>query len=89
MENSGNIVNEPTLKYQYISPGAYLEQERAATEKHEYYRGEVFAMSGASKEHHEIFSNLFGELAHQLKGKGCKPYGSDFRVHIPKNTMYT
>ena len=84
-----NIVNEPALKYNNISAEEYLKQERAATEKHEYYQGEIFAMSGASKEHNEIFSNFFGDIAHQLKGKGCKPYGSDFRVHIPKNTLYT
>ncbi len=89
MENTGNILNEPAVKYNYISPEEYLEQEITATEKHEYYRGEIFAMSGASKEHNEIFSNVFGEIAHKLKGKGCKPYGSDFRVHIPKNTLYT
>jgi hypothetical protein len=43
-----NLVNEPALKYNYISPEEYLAMERAATEKHEYYRGEIFAMSGAS-----------------------------------------
>lgn len=84
-----NIVNEPALQYNYISAEEYLEMEMTATEKHEYYRGEIFAMSGASKEHNEIFSNLFGDIAHKLKGKGCKPYGSNFRVHIPKNTLYT
>ena len=46
-------------------------------------------MSGASKEHNEIFSYFFGDIAHQLKGKGCKLYGSDFGVHIPKNSLYT
>jgi Uma2 family endonuclease len=89
MEDTGNILNEPAVKFNYISPEEYLEQEIAATEKHEYYQGEIFAMSGASKEHNEIFSNLFGEIANKLKGKGCKPYGSDFRVHIPKNSLYT
>jgi hypothetical protein len=32
--------------------------ERAATEKHEYYQGEVFAMAGASFAHNEILSNF-------------------------------
>ncbi len=68
-----NILNEPALKYNNISEEEYLEQEKAANEKNEYYQGEIFAMSGASKEHNEIFSNLFGEIAQQLKGKGCKP----------------
>ena len=84
-----NIVNEPALKYNYISPDEYLAVERAALDKHEYYQGEVFAMSGASLKHNVIFSNLFGELAHKLKGKSCKPYGSDLRIHIPKNSLYT
>lgn len=73
----------------YISEKDYLEAERKAFEKHEYYKGEIFAMSGALLPHNEIFSNLFGELASKLKGKNCKPYGSDLRIHIPANTLYT
>lgn len=84
-----NIVTEPVLQHNYISPEEYLAFERAATEKHEYYQGEIFARCGASKEHNEIFSNFLGDIAHKLKGKACKAYGSDFRVHIPKNTLYT
>ncbi len=84
-----NIVNEPALKYNYISPEAYLEAERAATEKHEYYQGEIFAMSGASLNHNDIFSNFFGDISYKIKGKGCKPYSSDLRIHIPKNSLYT
>lgn len=44
-----NIVDEPALKYNNISAEEYLKQERAVTEKHEYYQGEIFAMSRASK----------------------------------------
>ncbi|MEO7767893.1 MAG: Uma2 family endonuclease [Ferruginibacter sp.] len=73
----------------YISEQDYLEAERKAFEKHEYYKGEIFAMGGASFAHNKIFSNLFGELAVKLKGKTCKPYGSDLRIHIPSNTLYT
>src|SRR5215204_4519351 len=84
-------VKEPTAEYQPkgLSIEEYLVLERQATVKHEYYRGEVFAMSGASHRHNIIFSNLFGDLAHKLKGKECRPYGSDMRVHIPENTLFT
>ena len=84
-----NIIEEAISKYNYIAAEEYLMAERTAAEKHGYYQGEVFAMSGASAKHNEIFSNLFGEIAHKLKGKGCKPFGSDLRIHIPKNTLYT
>lgn len=84
-----NTVNEPALKYNYISQDEYLTEERAALDKHEYYQGEIFAMSGASLKHNKIFSNLFIDIGSKLKGKNCRPYGSDLRIHIPKNTLYT
>jgi Uma2 family endonuclease len=32
---------------------------------------------------------LFGALTTQLKGKPCRPYGSDKRIKIPENALYT
>ena len=84
-------VNEPAIAYsqQKISIEAYLEMENASLEKHEYYKGEVFAMSGAKVPHNKIFRNLFGALAYKLKGKKCQPFGSDARIHIQSNTLFT
>lgn len=84
-----NKVEEPALKYNYISPEEYLERERAAADKHEYYDGEIYAMSGASANHNVVYANTFGEIFYRLKGKDCRPFGSDLRIHIPKNTLYT
>jgi Uma2 family endonuclease len=84
-----NIVEEPAPKYNLMLPEEYLAMERASDTKHEYYRGEVFAMSGASLNHNKIFSIVFSALSIRLKGKSCMPFGSDLRIHIPKNTLYT
>lgn len=84
-----NDVKEPEPQYNFISAEDYLEHERAAFEKHEYYQGEVFAISGASVEHNIIAGNLAREIGIKLKGKGCRPYGSDMRIHIPSNTLFT
>ena len=84
-----NVADEPVPTYKYISASDYLEAERIATEKHEYYQGEIFAMSGVSLKHNIIFSNLFTAVGNKLKGKECRPFGSDLRIHIPKNTLYT
>ncbi|MBK7638271.1 MAG: Uma2 family endonuclease [Saprospiraceae bacterium] len=65
---------------QYITPEQYLESERLALEKHEFYLGEIFAMSGASFRHNQIFKNTYGNLFNKLKGKPCQPYGSDLRI---------
>ncbi len=45
-------VKEPDQAYQkkYYSIQEYLEMENAASEKHEYYKGEIFAMSGAGNQ---------------------------------------
>jgi Uma2 family endonuclease len=74
---------------QYISQKDYLETERLALDKHEYYKGEVFAMSGASIAHNRIAVNCTIDIGQKLKGKDCQPYGSDLRIHIPKNTLFT
>ncbi|MBP6432694.1 MAG: Uma2 family endonuclease [Ferruginibacter sp.] len=84
-----NIVNEPAPKYNYFTAEEYLAEERAALDKHEYYQGEIFAMSGASVNHNKLNFNLTLAFGNKLKGKGCQPYGSDLRIHIPKNTLYT
>lgn len=46
-------------------------------------------MSGAGNRHNWIFKNLFGNLAHQLKGNPCQPFGPYMRMHILENTLFT
>lgn len=84
-----NEVKEPTPKYNYVSPEVYLSNEKNSEEKHEYYKGEVFAISGASLEHNMIVKNVNTHVLPFLKGKPCDMFGSDLRIHIPENTLYT
>jgi hypothetical protein len=53
-------VKEPAVAYgkNKYTIAEYLEMEEAATEKHEYYQGEIFAMSGSKVPHNIITSNL-------------------------------
>jgi Uma2 family endonuclease len=84
-------VHEPAVAYgkQKVSIEEYLEMENAADEKHEYYKGEIFAMSGAKVPHNIITTNLLATLYNKLKGKKCRPFNSDQRIHIPSNTLFT
>ncbi|MBX3254254.1 MAG: Uma2 family endonuclease [Chitinophagaceae bacterium] len=84
-------LREPAVAYgkQKFTIEEYLAMEEAAIEKHEYYKGEIFAMSGPKIPHVTIAGNLFTELGIKLKGKKCRPYGSDMRVHIKANTLFT
>jgi len=58
----------------------YLVLERQAAFKSEFYRGEMFAMAGANRNHNRIFHNLSYLLQHQLKGGTCNLMGPDMRV---------
>lgn len=84
-------VNEPAISYskRKYTIDEYLEMENAASEKHEYYQGEIFAMSGARMPHNRIAKNLLISLGIKLRGKPCEPFGSDVRIHIEKNTLFT
>jgi Uma2 family endonuclease len=84
-------VKEPAVSYnkQYYTIEEYLEMERASDVKHEYYQGEIFAMPGAGQRHNIIFRNVFLRAGTQLLNKPCQPYGSDMRMHIPENTLFT
>lgn len=84
-------IKEPATAYgkKKFTIEEYLQIERANEQKHEYFNGEIFAMPGASPRHNVIFRNLYGDLAYRLRGKPCQPYGSDMRVHIPENTLFT
>lgn len=64
----------------YISPEEYLDRERQAETKSEYFAGEIFAMAGGSEEHNVITVNLARELSSQLLERPCQVYGGDMKV---------
>ena len=73
----------------YLSEEEYLELERNSETKHEYFDGEIFAMSGASRKHNLIVANVVGELRSQLKKRPCRVYPSDMRLKIESTKLYT
>ena len=58
----------------------YITQERKAFHKSEYLDGQIFAMSGASRAHSLITSNISNRLYNQLVGSDCEVHSSDMRV---------
>jgi Uma2 family endonuclease len=84
-------VRDPVVVYnkKILTEEEYFDFQRSTDAKHEFFKGEIFAMAGVDLVHNKIFSNTFGNLFVKLKGKPCQPYGSDLRIHIPQNTLYT
>ncbi len=73
----------------FITPEEYLRFERQSQEKHEYYNGEIFAMSGASENHNIVVGSSYAALYVQLRKRPCQIYPSDMRVRIPTTGFYT
>jgi len=71
-----------------LTPEEYLERERQAEFRSEYAAGEVFALAGASEPHNLLVTNCVAELRQQLKGRPCKLFANDMRVHLPKAERY-
>ena len=73
----------------FLTPQEYLNRERTAVFRSEYYRGEMFAMAGASWEHTLIKDNLAHEARKQLDDGPCRVLTSDLRVKIDTTGLYT
>ncbi|HVQ36341.1 MAG TPA: Uma2 family endonuclease [Pyrinomonadaceae bacterium] len=73
----------------FITPEEYLAIERKAEHKSEYLHGEVFAMTGASRQHNLIAANISRTLGNQLVNGPCELYVSDMRVKVAVSGLYT
>ena len=78
-----------TMTKPYVTPEEYLEIERKAEYKSEYYDGEMFAMSGARLAHNLIAMNVGSGLHVQIRGRSCQVYSSDMRVRVSATGLYT
>ena len=78
-----------TLPKPFITPEQYLDRERSAEFRSEYFRGEMFAMAGASANHNLIVLNAGALLREQLNNKACRVYASDLKLRIEASGLYT
>lgn len=72
----------------FVTPEEYLKFERASEEKHEYYAGEIFAMTGASKNHNRVTGSTYAALYAQLRERPCDIFPSDMRVKPRSGILY-
>jgi Uma2 family endonuclease len=78
-----------TAPQRHYTEAEYLAFDRASEIKHEFYRGEIFALSGASRQHNRINFNLSACLHGQLKDRDCDAYANDMRVKVQSTILYT
>jgi Uma2 family endonuclease len=69
--------------------GEYLERESTTGQRHEHFKGEIFAVPGTKFIHNIIAVNLLGSLVVRVRNQPCQSFGGDQRIHIPTNTLFT
>ena len=81
-----NAAVQPTI----LSVSEYLTEEETSLVRHEYVRGYVYAMAGASKAHNEICLNLAELLRAHLRGGRCRTSMADvkLRPHFDDELFY-
>lgn len=67
----------------------YLELEEIARVRHEFYRGEIYAMAGGTPEHAAMAAEITSQLGRQLDGTPCRAYSSDLRVRVKATGLAT
>jgi Uma2 family endonuclease len=72
-----------------LTPEEYLDRDRAAEIKSEYFAGRTFAMAGGTEPHALIGATLLASLHVQLRGTPCRTYGPDLRIEVRETGLFT
>jgi Uma2 family endonuclease len=65
-----------------LTPQEYFAWEEQQGIKHEYFDGEVFAMSGGTTDHSRIATNITTLIDNHLGDGDCQIFNSDARIKI-------
>lgn len=72
-----------------LTPQQYLEIERAAETRNEYFDGQMYVMAGGSLRQSAIISNLAGELGAALRDRPCLVLLQGMRTSASADGLYT
>ncbi len=72
-----------------LTPIEYFAWEEQQLCRHEYINGEVYAMSGGTRNHSRIALKFGALLDNHLSDRSCEVFNSDCRVKIVETNDYT
>ena len=73
----------------FLNAEEYLAFERRSQFRSEFYQGEMFAMTGASRKHNLITLNIARRISEALDNRPCETYSNDMRVKVSLSGLYT
>ena len=78
----------PFSRDRLMSIDEYFAFEDASAEKHEYVDGQVHAMSGATREHSRIATNIAGHLWGSARGGPCRVHRGEVKLRAGRFIYY-
>ena len=72
-------IPQPVIPFNFDD---YIAWESEQLEKHEFVRGEVFAMAGARRVHVTVSLNLASAFKSHLRGTPCQTYMADMKLRV-------
>lgn len=60
----------------------FLAWEAEQPDRHEFHRGEVFAMVGGTARHNRVILNLAARLSEHLDGSACQVFAETMKVQL-------
>ena len=66
----------------------FLAWEETQPGRHEFVRGEVFAMVGARRVHGIVSGNVFATLRQQLRGTPCRAFTESMQLRVADDVLF-
>lgn len=66
----------------------FLAWEEDQPERHEFFRGETFAMVGGTARHNRVVLNLASRIDDHLVGTPCQVFAENMKVQISEGVLY-
>ncbi|HSW03175.1 Uma2 family endonuclease [Aquabacterium sp.] len=70
-----------------MSLADFMAWESQQDTRHEFFRGEVFAMTGGSARHNRVILNLASRLAQHLDGTPCQVFAESMKVQLANEAI--
>lgn len=72
---------------QKVSLPEYLAWEDRQTGRHEFWRGEIFAIVGGKRGHGRIIANLMRHLGNHLDDTSCQAFSENMKVQVASDAV--
>lgn len=76
------------MPLQKMTLAEFLVWEELQPERHEFYRGETYAMVGGTARHNRVILNLASRIGDRLDGTLCQVFAENMKVQLAEGVLY-